>query len=348
MLNAFLKNGAVGAKTRVLYGRRLTPAQYAALSDLHSVEAIARFLKSSTPYGELLSGVNEQLLHRGQLESLLRRDLFHQYIKLHRYLPKDERPVLQYLLHRSETQELLSFLRLLSAGRPESYIFTMPEFLRTHSRIDFRGLPSVKTHRELLGRLSDTPYYRVLRPLLDRDGPVDFTAVEVALNAHHYSLLLKAVREKLSGRIREEMLALVCDQLDLMNISRILRLRIHFDYSPREVRLYLIPTGRRKGEKLVDALLSASGKEEMARLLTASPYGEYLSPDGIEQPEKLYYRYLYRAARRRLHASYPSVLWPLSYLYLKEIEIRNLINIIEGVRYQLPPEDIRRYQLIVI
>lgn len=348
MLNAFLKSGAVGAKTRVLYGRRLTPSQYSTLMSLHSVPEIARYLKSNTPYGELLSGVNEQMLHRGQLENILRRDLFHQYIKLHRYLSKGEQQVLQYLLHRSESQELLSFIRALSAGHPESYFFTMPEFFRTHSRIDFRALPSVKTPRELLQKLADTPYYRVLCPHLDRDGPVDFTAVEVALYTHHYTLLLKAIQTQLSGESREEMQTLICEQLDLLNISRILRLRIHFNYSPREIRLYLIPNGRKKSEDLINALLSAPGAEEMHKLLAESPYRSYLPPDGMEEPEKLYYRYLYRAARQRLHAPFPSVLWPLSYLYLKEIEIRNLINIIEGVRYQLPPEDIRRYQLIVI
>ena len=32
-----------------------------------------------------------------------------------------------------------------------------------------------------------------------------------------------------------------------------------------------------------------------------------------------------------------------AYLYVLENEIKNIVSIVEGIRYQLPPEEIRKY-----
>ena len=46
----------------------------------------------------------------------------------------------------------------------------------------------------------------------------------------------------------------------------------------------------------------------------------------------------YRFDLRQLRAAQPTVYTPIAYLGLKEIELRNIISIIECIRYKVAPE----------
>lgn len=72
MLSQFSSN-AILSKARAMYGKRLTAADYQALLTCQSVGEVAAYLKQRTVYAQVLSGVNELTIHRGQLESLLKK-----------------------------------------------------------------------------------------------------------------------------------------------------------------------------------------------------------------------------------------------------------------------------------
>ena len=66
----------VSAKVRALYGHRLMPEDYNAMLHAHSVSEVASYLKAHTGYKAALADVNESTLHRGYLETILRRCRF--------------------------------------------------------------------------------------------------------------------------------------------------------------------------------------------------------------------------------------------------------------------------------
>ena len=66
----------VSAKVRALYGHRLMPEDYNAMLHAHSVSEVASYLKAHTGYKAALADVNESILHRGDLETILRRCRF--------------------------------------------------------------------------------------------------------------------------------------------------------------------------------------------------------------------------------------------------------------------------------
>ena len=64
------------AKARAMYGRCLTAQDFHNLLACHSVSEIASYLKNRTAYAGVLADINESTIHRGHLESLLRRKLW--------------------------------------------------------------------------------------------------------------------------------------------------------------------------------------------------------------------------------------------------------------------------------
>ncbi|MDF2686758.1 MAG: synthase subunit, partial [Clostridia bacterium] len=51
---------------------------------------------------------------------------------------------------------------------------------------------------------------------------------------------------------------------------------------------------------------------------------------------------IYEVDKNIMRMGQPSMAIPLAYLSLKTIEVHNLIHIIEGIRYSIPIEDIKR------
>ena len=78
-------SSAVITKARAKYGNRLTQKDYKALLKCNNVTSVVSYLKSHTKYADVLSKLNENEIHRGQLEVLLKQKVFYDFDSLCRY-----------------------------------------------------------------------------------------------------------------------------------------------------------------------------------------------------------------------------------------------------------------------
>ena len=80
-----VSSNAILAKSRAMYGRRLTERNYTELLNCHSVNEVANYLKNRTAYADIFEGTTTTDIHRGQLETMLKKRVFDQYASLCRY-----------------------------------------------------------------------------------------------------------------------------------------------------------------------------------------------------------------------------------------------------------------------
>jgi len=119
-------------------------------------------------------------------------------------------------------------------------------------------------------------------------------------------------------------------EIDLENIGRIYRLKEYFPTSA--VYPHIIPISYRINQDQLRQLAESPGVPEFIVALRHTSYGDI----SIKEPEKLLFQAINRAAKR----------WPGSaaniqaYFFAREIEIRNLICISEGLRFGLSSEEI--------
>ena len=67
----------------------------------------------------------------------------------------------------------------------------------------------------------------------------------------------------------------------------------------------------------------------------------------VKMEDEISYRSIMKQVYQRVSRKYPVSMAPvLKYLHEKELEIERLTTIIEGIRYQVPPKDIRDIVLI--
>ncbi|HIR57821.1 MAG TPA: V-type ATPase subunit [Candidatus Gallacutalibacter pullicola] len=337
-----LSSNVVLSKARAMYGRRLTGKNYRELLACQSVPEIAHYLRANTDYAPILAGISESEIHRGELEARLKQKQFEDSSQLCRYELSVGEHFSEYLIERSEVEQILHCLMFLSAGTPEEYLFSLPEFLNKHTRINLYSLGHSKTFEDLLGAVSSTPYYKLLEPFRPVQGiPLDYTAVENALYTYLYTHLFDIINHYTRGETQKQLLHMFRSYIDLYNYVRIIRLKAFYHSGPDFIRSTLFPFGNIQGHHL-DELLGAETKEEMLAALEKTHAGRYYLKIERSFPDQIPVRFQYLTGRRNIHFSTHPPVVMLSYIFLLQAEMQDLISIIEGIRYRIPTDRISK------
>lgn len=331
---------AVAARARAMFGKSLQYEDYQALLACRSVGEVTAYLKANTPYASVLAEVNGAAVHREYLERRLRQYLWNCYASLIRLDLSAGELISGYLIQREETGELMRLLREMNVGRAVEYILALPPFFARHTHMDLLAVNRAGTMAELVPALEHTAYHAPLYPYRDREnGTLPLEEMETAL----YTLLAERLLANIEAADREkrrQLTALCGTELDAQNVTRVLRLKKYFDASPGMVRAQLLPPGGVIPPATLERILQAKAADIPA-LFYASPAGRHIPPAHRAHTVDLPQRAVYFTARHYLHFStYPTVVL-LAFITVMETELIDIVNIIEGIHYRLPSEEIR-------
>lgn len=330
---------AILAKVRAMYGGRLKPENYEELLRRRTVGELAGYLKNQTSYRQTLAGVQESLIHRGQLESLLRRSLYDDYLRLMKF-SRSGSPFFGYYLLEQEIGQLVRCIGYLGAHNRQGYISELPGYLLNRLSIDLQRLARADSPRALLTVLEGTPYHQLLAPLLRGDA-VQTPLCEAALYTYYYRRVLSLVHRQYRGKTRQALVDLFLQEAQLYNLRAIYRLKRFFDAPPEEIARYLLPFYHTLSRRQLERLVQARDAAQFLELLREGRLGRYFAGEVLyieQQTDRL----TARQARRLLHFTVSPAVGFTAYLMLRRLEIENIINIAEGVRYGVPSEEIER------
>ena len=288
--------GALSAKIRALYGKRLRADDFARLAGLKNEAELLEALRQHPGWSRALSLVPPgawSYVGRVEMEGALRDELRLEYRSLSYYVPREDKPLMQFQLRAAERSALLAALRRLKTGR---YAKEPPptSAVPLRLRLDEGALASCTSYDQLLDAARDTIYAPVLRHLRpSRDGALpDFTLAEAALRTAYFS-----------------------------------------QTEPETYLRVLFPFHYRLNPDFTRALCAAPGVDDVFALLRDSPYRDCFDGVAVGAVEEYYQRAICRFNKRQLAAVPPSIYTAVAYLELKELELSVLINVIESVKY---------------
>jgi len=329
------------AKARAMYGKSLKAKDYTNLLNCHSISEIASYLKNNTGYASVLSEVNEATIHRGHLEMLLRRKLFNDYASLVRYDRTVGMKMSKYLIQRAEIELIISCIRHLVAGRASQLIFSMLMLFSSQANLNLALISKSKTYAQLLDALKHTMYHDILiRFPQNEDGKIRLTEIETAL----YEMLTKTVYQmirSLKGSAQVELKNLYGTLVDVQNVTRILRLKRYFSAEPDFIRNNLLPYANIIPANVMERMIYAPDADAVMDIFLSTAVGRRLPKSQLAFEYDLHQRVPYFTARRHIHYSIHPAVVLMSYIFIMDIELDDIINIIEGIRYGLQPEEIK-------
>ena len=334
---------AVLTKARSKYGRFLSDRDYASLLSCESVPEVMLYLKSHTRFASVLSEINERDVHRGLLEILLRQYQFSEFVSLCRYDSGMGTGFSLFIIEKYEVEQIIRYLILLNSHSTETFIFQYPAFLSKHTELDFNRIANARDYGEFLSALERTDYYDVLKVFRPDDkGRLPVSEIENKLYTRLFLHMLEFINKKTKGDERRELTEILRKMNDYRMVSRIIRMKQYYDLPPEVLKASTNPEYSALSEKVISRMCEAESAEEIYQILHTTRYGRMMEKVGADkQIDNVGPVIEYRLAKRYLHfSSNPSVVL-VSFIYLSETELMNVICLIEGVRYRVDPKIIQ-------
>lgn len=326
---------AMQAKARSLFAKHLTRDKYETLAHLKDVNGIANYLRNDTRYDDVLSSIQENDIHREILERKIRLLGQVEFVKLMRYVRVGSTNFYEYYIKRREIEQILFAMHSIESGVPfkiEYYIDKIDDLME----IDISRLSKIQNFKDLSSYLDTTSYKGVLHTSLQKDG-FNIAMAEDSLN-HHYRKFIEKLISKENNR--EEIQNLFDMDDELKTVEHIYRLKKNYNMQADRIiarlkyRPYLISLNvMKQWTKQYDA-------DDFIEAFKKSSYHRYINTDNFHSIETYLNGIRYQIFKHHLKFATNTNLTLMSYLELVQFEIDNVIDIIEGVRYEMKPEEI--------
>jgi V/A-type H+-transporting ATPase subunit C len=321
-----------------MYGERLTGSDYHALLACRTVGEAAGYLKRETAYRGLLAEVREDLVHRGQLESLIRKRRRAVILRLARYAGTGGL-FLRLIALRDETELLMRAIRAFPKPfvPPEPPVAALARFYTFDPALlaGVNGLPA------LLGALKCAPCRNALIPFRRAETePPPLARCEAALLTSCYKKSLDLIDEGCGGTLRQQLRGQIIFEADLYNLAVIYRMKSFpgADAARVEGCLILLDESAIRADTR-RALLNTGDSDALLSRLRGLPLLRGAAAGG-NSIESLLDGARLANSRRLLRFSVHPAVAVFCYMTLLRLETENITAIIEGIRYGVPPGEI--------
>lgn len=332
---------AISTKAKAMYGNRIPKEMYEELVRKRSVGEIAGILKNETLFHETLKDIHEASIHRGQLESLLRQDMYRRLDKLVRFVDQKHRAYYMVTMKQVEIDQLLARIRVIASGDFSSALAQVPLYLDPYTKINFARLIHVRTYEELMEVLQGSGYEQIVASYLPKQNErFAYTACETALQKEYMAYVFDTIEHSFKGAARKSLKTMWATRIELDNITKIYRYKKFFHAPENVIQEALIECEGTIPKATLQTMLAVDSGEDFMKVLAQSKYHIH-----SDEKEYVYIEYYadsikYHLAKRYIHYETAPPLVYSAYQILAAREVENLINIIEGVRYKVPYEEI--------
>ncbi len=334
-------NPAIIPKARGMFSGRISRDSYSELCRKRTVAEVARYLKSHPYFENSLASLSDIDPHRGQIEELLRKDIYIKYGRLAHYIPRNDK-FGRFFVLECELTELITALTTISINSYKKYISSLPSFLIQKLSFDLMDLARATDYASMLRVIEHTPYHKILAALTDMDSDRRLIEAEARLWSYYYRTILKAIDTEVPSGERRAVKILFLEEIELMNVNMLVRIKQFFakSFTPADIRKLLIPHRYLLSRKRLSEMSEAENFDELCGKIEESIIGKlYASP---KSPDFLIsqQRRRYKRALHRLHLTTSPSVSLAAFIILSKLERLNIVNVIEGVRYKLPPTEI--------
>ena len=336
-------SNAMMIKAKAMFGNRLTAKDYQLLLQKKNIGEIASYLKNDTYFSRSLEGINEKAIHRGQLEILIKTDLFKRFSSLMRYEFDDKDDFYRFEIIESEITQILNVVRSFMTQDNTTLISSLPTFISKEISFDLEKLVSSKNFDDLLEVLKSTMYYPIIEKYKkNKLEDIDFIGLEHELKYLSYQEIIRLARKNFKGKELDSIKDIILTEIELENFSKIYRLKKFFNASPMQIKPLITPIYQHFSKQSLNDLIESNNAEELLKILLSSKYGNYVKDYKFDRIEQFVKKINYEISKKYMYFSTNSDVVILAYMMVSNVEIQNIIDIIEGARYSVPMEQISR------
>lgn len=326
---------ALNAKMKGMYANNLSKQDYDELLSQTNLKDAIIFLKNKFP---ILENLNENM-HRKAIEQELDNLYIYVILKLFKYLNKSEVEIFMQILSKYEIGCVKNVFRNVTTNTDSKEYLKNIDNWTTSMFKQIDGINDVTEETEFLELIKSQDYYKIFKEYEDIIENAPLEEIEVKLDKFYFQKIYN-----LSKKINKNMLNIVGTEIDLLNVIWIYRSKKYFNYSKDEIRKILIPVNYKINKSKLEELLNCSDFNDIKSVLDKTIYKKVFTEENRMEYEKD--RFLHDINIRIFRTKMFDISTVYAILNLIEIEIENIINIIEGIRYKLDKLEIQKKIII--
>ena len=183
-----LSYSGISAKIRAMQSKLTTEEQLLEILQLSDVPQVIAYLKRTPEYAEVWKDLDENSLHRGQIEKLLKTSIFHNFSRIYQFANKEQRKFLDLYSKRYEIRVLKEIMTDLFDHRDTDPVDITPycEFFRKHSKLDLEQLTACTNMEEFIAALKGHEFYQPLSQIRNHESALLFD-YGMALDLYYFS-----------------------------------------------------------------------------------------------------------------------------------------------------------------
>ncbi len=345
---------AESAKARLRRASLLQNEDYKNLLEQSSVGDVAVQL-GKTSYGAILENFSLEGMRRAELEFLLDIAVLAEGVVFRHYMGPADRKLLDLWLENFDIELFKNHFRI-KLGTGEWGSADSTQMIRLVSDfhltlVDQEKLFASSTLKDIMASVRKDSLRNALaeaipagRDIADITGQgPEYQKAAFALGMildRHYFDNLYAAAQWTGGNEGRMLRMLVGTRVDLMNLYWIYRGRRFFNMAPEEALTLIMKVRYHVDFELLTKIAFAD-PAAYSTILKGTPYGQVFEVDekdaGLRevQVESNIYRVLFNAVTRVFMSGSSGFQNVAAYLMLKEFEVRDLVAVVEAVRYGL-------------
>lgn len=326
---------ALNAKMKCMYANNLSKEEFEELLRQNNLKEAINFIKTKFP---ILENLNEKM-HRKEIEQELNNLFIYDILKIFKYLNKDEIKILMQFLSKYEINCVKNVFRNVTTNRDSREYLKNIDNWTTKMFKSINGINEITEEADFLELIKSEEYYKVFAEYEEVIENAPLEEIEVKLDKFYFEKIFNIAK-----KVNKNLLYLIGTEIDLLNIIWIYRAKKYFKYSPQETKDILIPITYKINKKSLDNLLNATDFDEIKSALEDTVYKSVFSEERKLEYEKD--KYLYDINIKLFRTKMFDICTVFCNINLTDIEIKNMINIIEGIRYKLDKTEIQKKIII--
>ena len=196
-MGSVLSYSGISTKIRAMSSHLVTDEQLQEIVRFSDVPQVAAYLKKTPEYAKAWSDLDENNLHRGEIEKLLKKSIFGNFSRIYNFANKEQRKFLALYSKRYEIRVLKEILTNLFDHRSTNPVDMSPyrDFFLHHSKLDLDRLVSAGNMDEFMTALKGNEFYAPLLSVYENGNGLLFD-YGMALDLYYFNQIW-SVRKKL-------------------------------------------------------------------------------------------------------------------------------------------------------
>lgn len=274
----------------------------------------------------------DENIDRLEIESLLEQEQINDILKIQKLLNKKDKEIFEIFLLQYEIKCIKSiFRKLFSEDKTDDIIIKNVKMWSTILFDDIKGIETVQNFYEFFEAIKRMKYNKILKKYQEQEN-VNVFEVENEIDKLYFGILYDTVK----GQANLE--KIIGSEIDLLNVLWIFRTKKYYNFDTSKIKEILIQRYYKLNPSLINNIINAKSFEEIKEIMSETAYKKvFMDETNLEENID---RYLYNVNKKIFQSDMMSIAYVFAYVNMIDYENNDIINTIEGIRYNMDKTEI--------